>query len=75
MTKMELLVEGMGFSMSRATKFIVDTPALLGRSRYSLWSLYYVHVSSSSYGMRISSSSYGMHVSSSSRYSLSVLII
>jgi len=82
MPKIELLVESMGLSMSRATKLIIDTPAVLGRSRYSLWSSCYVHVSSFSYCMHVSSSShyslcssyyvhvssslYGMHVSSSS---------
>jgi len=80
MPKIELLVESMGLSMSRATKLIIDTPAVLGRSRYSLWSSCYVHVSSFSYCMHVSSSShyslgssyyvhvssslYGMHVSS-----------
>ena len=41
MPKIELLVESMGLSMSRATKLIIDTPAVLGRSRYSLWSSCY----------------------------------
>ena len=40
MPKVELFVKTMGMSFAKATKLIVDSPAVLGRSRYSLLSSY-----------------------------------